>query len=437
MFIFFSFLFSLLAIYLGFKLHDKFDPARYFLIIWGVQVVLIYSVFHNYFSFSGWGLVYISCCCLIFSMGSLSGKLLGVILPEKDECHVVNSDRALLLLKISLVLAFLNVIIGIYENGFSLSELTSFNKLIELNTVASDNRYMHLTSSSLMNQLTLIFVYLSPLLGGYVLPILKNNRRIWSFMAVVPALLISLTQSIKLGFISSVLLWVVGLIVSSYANNKDFFRMRLTTFLKISFYGISFMTILFFSMAFRVGKFDSDSLKMIGERFFTYAFGHLPAFDSWFTKNIGEINPTNGVKTFYGITNYLGIAERKQGVFSEIIFLGKNNNPQSDYIMSTNVYTMFRFIVEDFGYIGSILMIFTTGMLSGFSWLMMLKKRATIFFQTILIAVLFFIFLSFATSAWVYTSYIATMVLMYLFLFSIFKKDHKIQLSSLMKNASN
>lgn len=35
MFIFFAYLFSLLAIILAFKLHDLYDPARYFLILWG------------------------------------------------------------------------------------------------------------------------------------------------------------------------------------------------------------------------------------------------------------------------------------------------------------------------------------------------------------------------------------------------------------------
>jgi len=87
---------------------------------------------------------------------------------------------------------------------------------------------------------------------------------------------------------------------------------------------------------------------------------------------------------------------------------------------------MFRFILEDFGFLGSLLMIFLSGTISGYSWLMVKKQTNILLFQTILIAMLFFISWSFVASVWAYTSYIAMIVLMYfllLFSFSILKTE--------------
>lgn len=412
MFIIIAYIFSLIALFLAFKLHDKYDPARYFLLLWGGQILLIYSLFHKSFSFTGYGLIYISFACIMFSFGTLAGRLLGSNIPSRVYSYVLNSNRALFYLKICIMLSLLNVLQGIYANGFNIRQILSFKILLELNNAAATSRYANETQSNLFSQIALIFVYLSPLFGGYLLPLISKGKKYWCYLSILPALLITLTQAVKLGFITSIALWGIGLLVSSYSNNNSFIRIRITTMVKILLSSILFFAILFLSMIFRVGEFDLNTIQLMSQKFILYAFGHLPTFDLWFSKNIGQINPTGGVKTFYGISNFLGIAQRQQGVFTELTIFGKNNFSG----MSTNVYTMFRFILEDFGFFGSLLMIFTAGSISGFSWLMIKKQTNIIFFQTILIAILFFVSMSFATSVWAYTSYILTIVLMHLLL---------------------
>ena len=418
MFIILAYIFSLIAIFLAIKLHDKYDPARYFSIFWGVQVIFIYAFFHNNFLFSTYGLVYISIACLIFSVGTLFGRLLGVYIPSRIYSHAFHHKRALFFLKVCIGISLINVVQGIYANGFNILQILSFKILLELNNAAAVNRYTTNTPSNIISQITLIFVYLTPLYGGYLLPLLSGKKKYWCYLSIIPALLITLTQAVKLGFITSVALWCIGVLVSAYANNNTFLKIRMATVLKVSLFSISFFVILFLSMMFRTGKFDMTTIHVISGKFINYAFGHLPAFDIWFSNNIGDIKPTGGVKSFYGISNYLGLVERKQGVFSEFSQYGKNNYSG----LSTNVYTMFRFILEDFGFLGSLLMIFLSGTISGYSWLMVKKQTNILLFQTILIAMLFFVSMSFATSVWAYTSYIAMIVLMYfLLLFSFYK----------------
>lgn len=418
MFIFFAYLFSLIALILAVKLHDKYDPARYFSILWGGQIIIIYTFFHNSFSFTSYGLVYISIACLIYSAGTLAGRIIGIHIPSRIYSYTLHYKRALTFLKVCIGISLINVIQGIYANGFNILQILSFKALLELNNAAAVSRYTTNTPSNIISQITLIFVYLTPLYGGYLMPLLSGKTKYWCYLSIVPALLITLTQAVKLGFITSIALWGIGVLVSSYANNNYFLRIRMATVLKVAFYSILFFAILFLSMVFRTGKFDVATIQVISEKFINYAFGHLPAFDIWFSINIGNIAPSGGVKTFYGISNYLGLAERKQGIFTEFTQYGKNNYSG----LSTNVYTMFRFILEDFGVLGSFLMTFIAGSISGYSWLMIKKKTNILLFQTILIAMLFFISWSFVASVWAYTSYIAMVFLLYFLLTFSFSK---------------
>jgi len=329
-----------------------------------------------------------------------------------------------LFLQISIVLALLNVVLSINSNGFKLSELFSFQTLLELNATATDARYTTNVQSGIMTQFTLIFVYMSPLYGGYLLPLLSGRKRIWCYLTILPALLISLTQALKYSFIADVVLFIVGIAVSSYANNKDFFNVRKSTVLKLVFFSVLFLVLLFLSMLFRAGRFDAEIIEYMTQNFVNYSFGHLPAFDAWFTNNIGQLNPEGGIKTFYGISNFLGLAERQQGVFTDFVYFGKSIRHQipSD-ILGTNVYSLFRFLLEDFGFVGSFIMVFLTGILSGFSWLMVKRQKYSIFFQTILVAVFFSTGMSFISSVWAYTSFIATVVMFYFVLSFSFSKQ--------------
>lgn len=413
MFIIFAIIFSLVSLVAAIKLHDSWDPARYFLLFWGGQVLLIYIAFHNKYIFTGYGLAYLSATCIIFSLGTLIGRYFGSKGENENVKYELNEKRALLFLKGGFILAIANVVWGIYVNGFNLRELVSFRILMELNNAAAENRYTEAVQSSALSQLTLIFVYLTPLLGGYLLPMIKGKKKIWCYFALLPALLISITQAVKTGLITSVALWAAGVLVSAFANNREFIRIKLKSVINLGAVIVLFFSILFVSMVFRTGKFDKEVVEVISDKFIIYAFGHVPAFDMWFSNNIGELEPTGGVKTFYGITNFLGIAERKAGVFTEHLFFGKGNARNILPDTDSNVYTLFRFLLEDFGLIGSLLMLLITGAVSGYALTMIRRQQNMRLAQTILISVLFFIAWSFVASVWAYTSFIATIVLFF------------------------
>jgi oligosaccharide repeat unit polymerase len=415
MFVFFACLFSLVALLVAFKGHDRFNPARYFLLMWGGQVVLIYGLFHNQFLFTGYGLVFIAMMILVFSGGSLLGQTVGQMGPVQervavDKVATFNSKRALLMLQGCLALGLAHVVTVVYAHGFSLRDLFSFETLLRMNVESANARYTTDATAGLLSQMLLIFVYVTPLYGGYLLPLLRGKQRIWCYLVFVPALLITLTQAVKLALITNVTLFIAGRLGSALGNNPAFLRIKALTMVKGVVLAVGFMGILFLSMLFRAGTFDAETVKYMTQNFMTYAFGHLPAFDAWFTQHLGTMEPTGGVKTFYGVSNLLGLAEREQGVFSDAVYFWKSGPYQIPSDMSTNVYTVFRFLMEDFGFVGSFLCMLLGGFVGGFAGIMVRRRSQTVLHQVVLVALFFFCFMSFATSVWVYTSYLATMV---------------------------
>ena len=135
--------------------------------------------------------------------------------------------------------------------------------------------------------------------------------------------------------------------------------------------------------------------------------GHLPAFDIWFDRQpLLSTDLTCGGKFFMGITNYLGIVERKSGIYDEFVDI-------SLYGDQTNVYTIFRILIEDFGIIGTLIFFLLLGY---FAQRMYINVRTLRRYKSSLTFIVAFYFLtswSFVTSVFVYTSYIVMFFLFY------------------------
>ncbi len=407
-----AFIGSVLGLVVAWKMHDRFDPARYFAGFWGLQILVISALFYATFEFNGRGLTYLAVMVLLFSAGSILGRVLGKNVMEKASNGVFRASLALRMLQFGLLMAVLHLVEGLVQNGYSIGSFFSGDALLRLNDAASDNRYLSPLPVSLWSRVTLVFLYVTPLYGGYLLPLLKGRVRIWTYVSVLPSLLMALTLSVKSTFITSVALFGVGMLVSAFANNRDFFKVGRRTVLKGLAGSVLFLGLLFLSMVLRTGQMDKASVRETGQKMIVYSCGHLPAFDAWFRDHVGHLKPTWGVKTFYGISSPLGLAKRESGVFTDYVVLGKPQAKPVPHLMDTNVYTIFRFLLEDFGLVGSAVFILLAGLLSGFSWMQVKKRPGSVFFQVVLMALFFTIAWSFVGSVWAYTSYMLTMVLM-------------------------
>jgi oligosaccharide repeat unit polymerase len=106
----------------------------------------------------------------------------------------------------------------------------------------------------------------------------------------------------------------------------------------------------------RVGNLDSNL--DISSKTTNYFIGFLPAFSEWieeFIVNYGKEDLTLGAYTFAGIYELLGFGVRQQGLIQEFVSYGDSVGG------TTNIYTVFRFLIMDYGLFGSLFLTLSLG----------------------------------------------------------------------------
>ena len=265
-----------------------------------------------------------------------------------------------------------------------------------------------------VNQLFLVFCYVAPLFGGFCYRWVGKWTRFVCILTLIPGIFIAMTQSMKMGMITGFVLWFSGYLVSSFSYGITVqIKLKYIFFTGVGI--IIFFAILFSSMVFRTGEISERSITDISQKFITYALGHFHCFEMWFT----TYEPTvysYGTKTFLGISNVIGLEDKIQGVYQEYHQIGQNG-----YYGISNIFTIFRSLIEDFGESGTYLVMFILGFFSKLSLKNLISRRNIFANQVLITAAYAYLLWSFATSFFAYTSYIATFFVAY-FLFMIFQK---------------
>lgn len=89
--------------------------------------------------------------------------------------------------------------------------------------------------------------------------------------------------------------------------------------------------------------------------------GHLPAFGDWLHVALRkELSLTYGAFTFGGIFELLNLQERLPGIYEENIQMTVGG-----VIVESNIFTAFRGLIQDFGYLGAIAGLFLIGFCGG------------------------------------------------------------------------
>ena len=123
-----------------------------------------------------------------------------------------------------------------------------------------------------------------------------------------------------------------------------------------------------------------------------------------------------GVMTFMGIANAIGLADRKLGLYSDFVYFGRLNKTSK-----SNVYTIFRLLIDDFGIIGALAFLFILGFISSKAVAFINQRKWLFLSQVVLVAIYSLIMWSFATSIWAYTSILCAYGLAFI-IFSILQK---------------
>ena len=312
--------------------------------------------------------------------------------------------------------AIVNPIYSIALHGFSLQALLSMQDLLNMNRAISEDRYYTGEAYSVINQFFLIFSYAAPVIGGFCYRLVGKLNKSLCIITLIPGTFIALTQSMKMVMMTSFILWFASYIVCSYSYNLPI-HIKPKVILRFILIILGFFFVLFISMVFRTGEVSERTILDISQKFVTYALGHMHCIDMWYT----TYTPAElawGSKTFMGISNLLGIEERVQGIYPEYLNIGKNG-----FYGISNVYTIFRPLVEDVGEAGTMLVMFFMGYISNYSFKNIITHRNVFVNQVVIIAIFAYLMWSFVASFYAYTSYLAMFFLIYLILRFIQKES--------------
>ena len=363
---------------LSWKYIVRFEPAGIFAAMWvffSGGVLLLQDIIVLRFD----GILFILICITAFVLGTIFCDTVYTAKPSNVQL-TFNKQLATPLLIILLIGATVNPIYSIILHGFSLQVLLDMRELLEMNKDISADRYSGGEVYSVFNQFFLIFSYAAPVFGGFC------YRMVNKFVNFI--------------------LWFASYIVCSYTYGLPILiKPRILLRFTIIIAGLLF--VLFISMVFRTGEVSERTIHQISERFVTYAFGHMHCFDMWYTTHA----PTDisfGSKTFMGITNLLGIENRIQGIYTEFYQIGKNG-----FYGMANVYTVFRPLIEDFGEVGTTLVMFLMGYGAKVSLKNLIVHNSIYVNQVVLIAVFAYEMWSFVASFYAYTSYLAMFFVAY------------------------
>jgi oligosaccharide repeat unit polymerase len=395
---------SLVAFVLfGKKLRREWSSPIYLSgVFWIFYTLISYVFMHDSYLFSMLGIVWINVAfwIMIFAenFGAKCAKKGGYLVRNTFDL----SNQSWLYLKVCCVLGLVAFLYQISLYGFNLSNFTSLDSLASMNNAVAVSRYSGNSTVNGLSQILLIFVYASPACGGFAFIYAeKATQKLWAAITMLPSVLMVLFTNTKAVLIGATIIWISTYLISYFLKHKHAPVIKLKHFLIVLVIFMVFFGFLFFSMILRMGEISSRTIGMAQRKLSIYAFGSVQSFD-WWCANAYDADFKFGTSTYLGIANILGLAKKTQGVYSS--FLGT----------SSNVFTAFRGIIEDFGFLLGILYLSTKAMMCGWCFdKLRCSERLPVFSVVFLMAEMFFLFFGAFVSPWTYMSYILTVVLFF------------------------
>lgn len=399
--------------------YKELCPGKIFVLFWAFQILFLLVGGYGFLLFNYKGILFILICLFFFNIGPLSMYMGKTCLGECERDGYISYDekKIITIVIFCTVLGFAKSINVLISHGFHLSSLLDFSSLLKINNSLAVSRYSGtLNDGNRMTQLLAVFSYGAPLVGGFAYLCCNSLRhKLVCILSLTPLLFGGLTQGVKMGIIASFFLFITGYINCSILLGKAVV-LKGRTIIYGSLAIFLLISILLISMMFRIGKFDVQTFFVVRGKFIAYAFGHLPAFDMWYEQqSFLPNNLTYGGKLFMGISNFFGVLKREAGLYQDFQKIALDGS-------ATNVYSIFRIFVEDFGIILCPMIFLILGILVQYSYIKLKKLIDFKVYSVICASFLYFTFWSFATTVFAYTTFIVLFLLYYLVLKLCVKK---------------
>jgi oligosaccharide repeat unit polymerase len=351
-----------------------------------------------------------------FSSSSYLFNWRGVILMSQSRASgkTFNTRLVMNALRFCSLSAILASIWVLLQNGINLNSII-FNLLATSGQFAADRGDTGQVYG-LAGVISISLTYVSAVLGGILstYPRKRLSRAMVVLLALMPSVFIMVSQSSKLVFLIAAGYFLGGKLYASFVLGE----MRL--FKAVSpkraiIAALLLLPFIIFSFISREGYSDFSNYSVGMDRLLyairSYLFGQIYAFSDFFSDWVGMPSVSSfshdssamGQYTFNGITSIMGF---------EKDILPRESGFQK-YVFETNIFTIYRGLIHDFGIIGTYLVLMIMGLVWNYAFYGVIARRYSIFFGATYVSFVVFGAVSYLFSAFVAKYLILNIALVY------------------------
>ena len=390
-------------------------PSALFSIVWCFIIGLSLLLAPEYY-FSPIAIIFITCCIVSFFIGGLlvekNNKKLNINADNKKyEANITSIGGFRIFMLTAIVAGILSNYFLVDSYGFSFTSLLSYSRYHEFADLVTNDRYLEGISIPQFSILLLSIAYTACIVGGAFVQINKKwYDNIWILLVHIPILVLTVLSTSRAIFLYGLFLSVGAFLANNYFVHQH--QIKLFTPFRIAIFGVSAICIVLvfvFTQASRMNAdiTDTSSLAGVLDHLKVWFAGNVSGFSYWIDyKDWLSISPKFGAYTFGGVFEKLGIMQRNDGVFQDYFDASGDS-------AFTNIYTLFRFLIEDFTAAGSLIFLFLLGALAKYVSIQLLKfKYAGV---TLLGSIYSLLLFSFIASILVYNSILFAIILSWVY----------------------
>jgi oligosaccharide repeat unit polymerase len=308
-------------------------------------------------------------------------------------------------------LAMVSLVVNSYIQKITIGDLVS--NFFGSSAQYVGRRYSGELQDNVFIKTSNLFSYLTASLGGLIYSCAKKrNTLFWIlFVSFLPSAFVMVTQSARGMLFLSIAMFAAAYMVAR-KGEKISISVNYKVVLKLIIYLLIVFVLIAVSFMAKGLHEEQDPIYVLDRlmaAFASYTMGHIYAFSDWFAFYINRpsvnmytsVADTNGFYTFMAIFRIFGgDREVAPGVYEEYY--------QHGSYIATNIYTMFRGLIIDFGVVGSILFMACAGFLANLGFFYMMRSRVPVSSASFYVCAMGFYYTSFIISIMIWNSIFVT-----------------------------
>ena len=401
------------------------SPGAFFAMLWSLYILCALFFIEDFDTLSG-ALLWIFLSCGAIHVGCLFGR--GLTDRKGRTSNVIGSTNLADFPNLKKFLLFFTLIGLIeicfifYKTGFSMTTFLSLESISEVSVINRADFGFGDLNQGVIERILFILIYSAPLFGGVLYKLTPSKRvKILTVISLFMPVLAGTLYGSRMGVLFGGSFWISAHMATHLLTKKTK-RIRDRGYV-FRILAISVLVITGLSLFVMIIRYQETSIITADLliRNLSDQFTFFPAFAQWFqSEGLRFSDLTFGHRTFGRTYELLGIHFADQ-YFYYSTDLG---------FTTSNIFTVFRDLIEDFSPIGAVVCLFLIGCAGGVSYRRVLKGE--IKFLPLLTTIYVFTFTSFSFSLFVYTAPTLALVIFWAY-FLCFRRDLRENRNEMLK----